>query len=1539
MKRSVKKNIFKKINLIPFLGLTTPFLASCSYDKKVETEIQKNEVKKIEFSKVTQNKATIIIELKNNINANAEESYINVSGLIDSYDIYSNPEGINNNKIIFTVNNLQQDSRYFIKSLTINNEKVEIPNWIKTDFQTISNDNELLIKNIEVYDIDHSNAKLKINYSSKNDSLISKIKFEFEPNLKYKMVSYQGDYAIYSITNLKPKTKYMLKSVKLDNNEILYSPNNVSFITPENLKNQNNEQDKPTTSDSDNKNIFVNNFELINDTETSVTIRVYFSKLFDKSQRNFLEITLSDDKYQTSNVINYDQNYVDFVINSLKPNTNYRVLEIKLNSNKLSIQKQFDFVTREYNNNNNHNNDHQNIEKNEPSISSYTTFYNDELNVVEKDSQNFENIKNDPKLNNYFNFIKKSKSNIPNEKFERKEQSEIIDLKITNNILKVKIKINSNYDHLKLKIERKRNISFIDQKNNKNNIAEFEIQNIQNGENINIIGLFQNDEEINNFKNKNFSISNKKVNEQSGAFTFQNLTEWKLWEASSSQYSFAIDVWRSVSNIEWPNAFALRIINNQNKIEYIDLNYVNKRSEAEPRRVEAYFERSKVNKVLNLVLKNGNEYYDLTNFDHVIEKPNANDGDKISNFNINSVSVTNNIVNVNYTNDIQSSINYVDFLVKSTNPFQPWSKIIRANIDHNQKISSFNTEMLPKNISKYIIVATKLQNEVIDYGLNEKYKFAVNNSQKEFNLLDFRIIKDENKKQLLASAIFDFEQEDFAFFEDKWFQFTFEPEVDESSKEYYGFNFVTEYKINVPFKNLWKFGLNGFYENTKYSLKSIKVIEPFTQDLYYENISISSNLKKDFIYKFNYPNTLNNYVIKSDKVHTEFNFNDSDLITKNLNLQKQDLINIWLSNETKSKIPYSIQNHYALIEYERCHFYKNAAGSIKPRKNFIMINEEGNEVNLRVIAGRKILDNAVPILDDNHKKVTITENIDQYNGLSSIGNEAIFIFRLELDNHKRKLSETTPLDPASTTAKSFISIPISYKDIKQKQVIDDATFTFLQTRGDIRIHEVISKQIKDRFQFKVSLADNNLKLEIIPKYDNVLIFDKLSDHYFSLANSTFIGNVSTTLHWIKTINNNHEISFSATPLKDNLSTSLNETFINNENKGNDKLFEKNITLKNKQESTKRLYKEDKTSSTEHIRSRSFSFQNVPNGTWSVMGKVKPHDDLDYNYYVVSNSHVWKVFAKKSGVSIDGNEYKVLNNTWFKVPIITEKPENINDSNPTPYFDNSNVWNLNGVEFKIESIVDFDDDSYYPHPSDFKDTYAESIKTNTGKDPWLLGRADLIVAKVDMSFFFKNFSLETLDQATYNGIPLNERQKEIIKFFLNWKNLPFVEISSFNHHLSEYYNLNWFTAPYPGLASNNKDSRKGKRYREYLLGNTNNVFSVVSYLGATSKNLLVQFDTDVVDIAGGASGTTVYDSKNKIAGFVVEATKGAKKDEKGVSGIFVVDGHKYKFIGDGTTPQNPASFYERVRLLSYLYPERYENTNFLKTPKIYNIDED
>ncbi|SYV97220.1 Uncharacterised protein, partial [Mycoplasmopsis edwardii] len=383
-----------------------------------------------------------------------------------------------------------------------------------------------MIKNIEVYDIDHSNAKLKINYSSKNDSLISKIKFEFEPNLKYKMVSYQGDYAIYSITNLKPKTKYMLKSVKLDNNEILYSPNNVSFITPENLKNQNNEQDKPTTSDSDNKNIFVNNFELINDTETSVTIRVYFSKLFDKSQRNFLEITLSDDKYQTSNVINYDQNYVDFVINSLKPNTNYRVLEIKLNSNKLSIQKQFDFVTREYNNNNNHNNDHQNIEKNEPSISSYTTFYNDELNVVEKDSQNFENIKNDPKLNNYFNFIKKSKSNIPNEKFERKEQSEIIDLKITNNILKVKIKINSNYDHLKLKIERKRNISFIDQKNNKNNIAEFEIQNIQNGENINIIGLFQNDEEINNFKNKNFSISNKKVNEQSGAFTFQNLTEW-----------------------------------------------------------------------------------------------------------------------------------------------------------------------------------------------------------------------------------------------------------------------------------------------------------------------------------------------------------------------------------------------------------------------------------------------------------------------------------------------------------------------------------------------------------------------------------------------------------------------------------------------------------------------------------------------------------------------------------------------------------------------------------------------------------------------------------------------------------------------------------------------------------------------------------------------------------------------------------------------------------------------------------------------------
>ncbi|WP_156953988.1 hypothetical protein [Ureaplasma canigenitalium] len=1452
------------------------------------------------------------------------------------------------NYATYALHNLNSNTSYQLKGITLDEKAIEY-NAKNGTFKTKTHTGEMKLEITDlsvVPSIFSSTVNLRLNQE------LSKADITFSINnqaYQFKNVSSSNKNITLNIDHLTKNTSYTISNITINQESFNV---NKTFKTLDETKNDEGKKKddvppkkpnppvNPIPDAPEQNDLEIKQFSVLNKTSSTVQLRVYFNHHTNSQNNPIFTIVLTNNvtSEHTLNEHLTNQDYIDFHINNLTPNTTYQVLDFKINNQSILNHHSFVFSTDSNVNGDNEDNQSNTTKEGNPSLANHTIYYDKELNVQEQTLNTFNDLKKESNLENYFNFInQKNNDQIVKEDFVRHEQNEIIDYRIENNKLIIKLKkVSGLLNDISLKIERNSNTELINPKSSEKDILVYMIDNLTNGELIKILGLFDHTKEVTPFKNKGLEIRNKRTNSKSSSFSFSSYSDWQLEKEDSNNYRFNFRAYRSVSNIDWPDAFSLKVLNHQNQIEYIDLKYKSNRDE-EQRDIVGNIPKMKVKRVLSLVLKDGKDYFDLTNFNHSIIVPDQIDDDTDEHFNIEQVSVMNDTVKVSYTNDIAKNISKVQFLIKSLNPLQPWSKIVNGNLDHEKHIATFNVDLLPKNIAEYIIVATSFNNEVIDYGLNKKYQFNTNLMDKEYHLTDFKVIKDETNKQLYASASFDFNNQDLSYFKDKWFQFIFEPELKKGEEQYYQFNFVKEYKINVPFNHIWKFGLNGFYENTKYTLKKVKVVEPFTQNDYYDRFTLVDNLKKDFAYHFNYQVNLNNQVIK-DKPNHHFNLVDPDLITNRLDLTRADLINYWLNDESKTKIPYSIQNHYALIEYERYHFYKNVIGNIKKRKHFVLVNENNIEVNIRVLGGRKIIDNAIPVIKDDHKKVTITEDLNQYIGLEKIKDDAFFIFRMELDNQKRKLSELTPLDPASITAKSFVSIPVSLKDIFEHKVIEDLSFSFLQTRGDVRSHRTIRRQMQDRFKFKVSLIDNKLKLEIIPRYHNVLIFDSLADHYFSLANSTFIGNVSSTLHWIKTKDINYDITFNATPLKDNLSTGLNETFIDKTIEDNEELFNKNVKVKNKKDSIKRLYKEDQSSSTINIRNRSFAILQSPSGTWSVLGKVKPHDDFDYNYYVITNSHVWKVFPKNVGTTIDGNGYKILDNTNFKVPIVLNRPNDPSIPHKDPYFDRSNTWNLNQIPFKIESIVDFDNDQSFPHPEQFKDTYGDSVRTNNGIDKWVLGRADLIIAKVDMSFFFRNFSLDTLENATFNGIPLNNRQKEIVRFFLNWKNLPFMTISTYNRHLSEYYNLNWFAATYPGLPSNNKDSRSGKRYREYLLGNTDDIFGVVNYLGATSKNPLVKFDTSLVDSGGGSSGTSVYDSKNRLVGFFVESTRGAKQDEKGEAGIFIIDGHKYKFFGDGSTPQNQGSFYERVRLLAYLYPDRYENENFKNIPKFYNTIE-
>ncbi|MCU9939129.1 hypothetical protein NWQ34_06195 [Mycoplasmopsis felis] len=51
-------------------------------------------------------------------------------------------------------------------------------------------------------------------------------------------------------------------------------------------------------------------------------------------------------------------------------------------------------------------------------------------------------------------------------------------------------------------------------------------------------------------------------------------------------------------------------------------------------------------------------------------------------------------------------------------------------------------------------------------------------------------------------------------------------------------------------------------------------------------------------------------------------------------------------------------------------------------------------------------------------------------------------------------------------------------------------------------------------------------------------------------------------------------------------------------------------------------------------------------------------------------------------------------------------------------------------------------------------------------------------------------------------------------------------------------------------------------------------------------------------------------------------------------MFVIDQHAKSYFGNGITPLGNTSFYERMRMLSYYYPEWFDPINFTNKPKHY-----
>ncbi|MCU9931992.1 hypothetical protein NW733_05005 [Mycoplasmopsis felis] len=107
---------------------------------------------------------------------------------------------------------------------------------------------------------------------------------------------------------------------------------------------------------------------------------------------------------------------------------------------------------------------------------------------------------------------------------------------------------------------------------------------------------------------------------------------------------------------------------------------------------------------------------------------------------------------------------------------------------------------------------------------------------------------------------------------------------------------------------------------------------------------------------------------------------------------------------------------------------------------------------------------------------------------------------------------------------------------------------------------------------------------------------------------------------------NVELDFTEKAVGDNLIAVLNEKASYREGSGvhinnsYEPLFGKFSKLKDESKSSIRLFEENKSKVITDLRQRSFAFQSR-DGTWLMLGKVKPNDNTDFRFYITSNEHV------------------------------------------------------------------------------------------------------------------------------------------------------------------------------------------------------------------------------------------------------------------------------------------------------------------------------
>ncbi|MGZ9761868.1 hypothetical protein ACXYRQ_00110 [Mycoplasma sp. 394] len=843
-------------------------------------------------------------------------------------------------------------------------------------------------------------------------------------------------------------------------------------------------------------------------------------------------------------------------------------------------------------------------------------------------------------------------------------------------------------------------------------------------------------------------------------------------------------------------------------------------------------------------------------------------------YDINSITVDQNAQKVNVTlNSNVTNANNLSFIVKGIDHNIPFIRTITPTINNN--IASFDINQLSNANISYVITNILLNDGFIDLSEDKKYQFNITTIENN-NLSYFNYYMDQNTKKVYASAFFNFNSHNLKYLKNMYFDFMFEKETQNYDNQLV-LGFEPTKHIMVRFDDLWKFELPNFNEYIKYTLKKVRIVKPVTYKQL-ATIDVAANLQKTLAYHFNYASVDQN----------NFSANGIERRTTN-DFSRYDLRKKWLANYANDTVDFSLYNLWSVSEYLSDYTFikdREFLNQAYPNPIVYKFNKNSETKKIQLFGPREQVKAKLFNIDNSNKTASLTKKLSNFKNLDQIPeNESLMMFDFEFELHDRTNYDLY----YAYTINSTVRLPFNLTKLKQTGKLENLNFYFYQIFTSQAVQEHNYNKINAKFSFNLyyDSSNNTITLKVISKDKDYNFTQDIATHNIGLEKNVFIGPAR-----IAVIHTNENVKIEYNSDKVDALSNFNPkiSYLNeNINKNYDFSFSPGMSVDDiKTWQSKRLFKEDKSGAADLMRQRAF---RISVGTWNLIGKVKPDDDNDYRFYVMTNHHV------AVHVPVPNTP------TSFYIPTLLDRPAagtyqtgpSVQDGKLTK------IYAFENYKYNYQLIKD------YYNIGSFIDNEGRYQENN------IAANQDLVIATIDLRSIFEQYQGVDLSK-----IQMDAQTKESIKYILNWKNLAPTKLSNEVKYLQDFDALNWYVASFPGERTIGPETVKSIRYREYILMYMPYFMNDLDYEQTRYKSTKISFNRVGIDLAGGASGSGVYDEKGNVVGLITEGWNSFD----GAISAHLFAGQVRNVFGSKDNKINQDSFYEYIKHNSFLYPKKY-----------------